>query len=406
MNSWTKFFSLILLIAWIGISSGQPEYEIIAISQAGESFSGGQAISSNGMFVAGFSDDDAFRWNSDGLIANLPDAPGRNFSEPQGIDDNGVMVGIGATTFFGSNPLPVIWGFDSVATLQLPNGQTIGRAYGINNSGMIVGSVNGGSLERAARFSASSAGSVINATLPNGGILTTAFGISDDGRAVGQGTDPTNAAVTKGFYIDEGDTVATDIGALTELGHNSAIAFGVSANGIITGSSSFNSGVNAQAFIWNENSGMQAIDLPPGASSSSGRAVNNEGWVVGNAGGATSLPFLYDGKQTYLLNDLITVGGAGWSLIDGTSNSALGIANNGTIVGRGLLNGQLTAFAMIRISVLLGDVNLDGAVNLLDVTPFVNRLAKGIFQAEADINQDGSVNLLDVQPFVDILAGN
>lgn len=55
--------------------------------------------------------------------------------------------------------------------------------------------------------------------------------------------------------------------------------------------------------------------------------------------------------------------------------------------------------------VLLGDVNLDGVVSLLDVAPFVNVLTSGMFQAEADVNQDGMVNLLDVAPFVEILTG-
>jgi hypothetical protein len=54
--------------------------------------------------------------------------------------------------------------------------------------------------------------------------------------------------------------------------------------------------------------------------------------------------------------------------------------------------------------VLLGDVNQDGLVNLLDIEPFVTLLTDGLFQAEADINQDGSVNLLDVGPFIDILS--
>lgn len=52
-----------------------------------------------------------------------------------------------------------------------------------------------------------------------------------------------------------------------------------------------------------------------------------------------------------------------------------------------------------------GDVNRDGLVNLLDVAPFVARLADGVYQDEADINQDGQVNLLDVNPFVKLLAG-
>ena len=54
---------------------------------------------------------------------------------------------------------------------------------------------------------------------------------------------------------------------------------------------------------------------------------------------------------------------------------------------------------------LLGDVNLDGSVDLLDVAPFVQILSSAGFQAEADINQDGMVNLLDVAPFVSLLSG-
>ena len=56
-------------------------------------------------------------------------------------------------------------------------------------------------------------------------------------------------------------------------------------------------------------------------------------------------------------------------------------------------------------SVLLGDVNMDGIVNLLDVQDFVDLLTNGDFQAEADINGDGFVNLNDVSLFVDLLVG-
>ena len=55
---------------------------------------------------------------------------------------------------------------------------------------------------------------------------------------------------------------------------------------------------------------------------------------------------------------------------------------------------------------LLGDINQDGSVDLLDVAPFVELLTNGQFQAEADINQDGVVDLLDVTPFVELLTGN
>ena len=55
--------------------------------------------------------------------------------------------------------------------------------------------------------------------------------------------------------------------------------------------------------------------------------------------------------------------------------------------------------------ILLGDVNCDGDVNLLDVAPFVNLISNSGFSEKADINEDGIVNLLDVQPFVALLSG-
>ena len=56
-------------------------------------------------------------------------------------------------------------------------------------------------------------------------------------------------------------------------------------------------------------------------------------------------------------------------------------------------------------AVLLGDVNMDGKVNLLDIDLFIEVLESGGYQFEADCNQDGTVNLLDVDPFIAILAG-
>ena len=58
-----------------------------------------------------------------------------------------------------------------------------------------------------------------------------------------------------------------------------------------------------------------------------------------------------------------------------------------------------------QTQVLLGDVNLDGMINLLDVDFFIDRLSTGTYQAEADCNQDGAINLLDIDPFIEILGG-
>ena len=54
---------------------------------------------------------------------------------------------------------------------------------------------------------------------------------------------------------------------------------------------------------------------------------------------------------------------------------------------------------------ILGDCDLDGDVDFLDINPFIGILATASFLAQADCNQDGVVNFLDINPFLEILAG-
>lgn len=68
-------------------------------------------------------------------------------------------------------------------------------------------------------------------------------------------------------------------------------------------------------------------------------------------------------------------------------------------------HGRINVGATIKaIAPLVGDINLDGQINLLDVAPFVELLQSGMFQNEGDINRDGVVDLLDVSGFVDLLS--
>ena len=70
-------------------------------------------------------------------------------------------------------------------------------------------------------------------------------------------------------------------------------------------------------------------------------------------------------------------------------------------------DGEVTGVDNVKLTVtaLLGDVNCDGDVNLLDVAPFVESITSGSFNPKADISQDGVVDLLDVSPFVELLTG-
>ena len=69
-------------------------------------------------------------------------------------------------------------------------------------------------------------------------------------------------------------------------------------------------------------------------------------------------------------------------------------------------DGNDIELTVVDNSFLLGDVNLDGTVDLLDIAPFVSLIASSGFQDEADINLDGAVDLLDIGPFVVLLVGN
>jgi len=55
--------------------------------------------------------------------------------------------------------------------------------------------------------------------------------------------------------------------------------------------------------------------------------------------------------------------------------------------------------------VMLGDVNLDGVVDFLDIAPFIEVLSSNGFQAEADIDLNLTVDFLDITPFINLLSG-
>ena len=66
-------------------------------------------------------------------------------------------------------------------------------------------------------------------------------------------------------------------------------------------------------------------------------------------------------------------------------------------------NIQIDSFELSPEKLLLGDVNCDGVVDLLDIEPFVDAITTGTFSVKSDVNEDQVVDLLDVAPFVAIL---
>ena len=349
-----RFIAITAALLWVAIVSAAtattPQYQIydIGVIDAGDDASQGFGVSHGGIAVGRSirtGGSQAFTWTLNGGIVGLPNLAGRSHAVSNSANDNGVVVGTAATTLFGSSRLPVIWQNGAVSQLPLPPGETLGDANSVNASSVAVGSVDGGSLQRGAIYSGGS-GTIITQTTANGSFFVTAFGINDSGRVVGQGIDPMNAARNVGIVYDIGQNMAFEVGALPGL--NGALAFGVSNTGYVVGSSMLNQG-SGLPFIWSDQGGMVAIPLASGTSQGSARAVNSAGWVVGNDSSAFSIPFLYDGTNTYRLADLIPPN-SGWDLSMNTSSSALGISENGIIVGTGVHNGETHAYAMVPVA--------------------------------------------------------
>src|SRR6266403_4326096 len=282
-----------------------PQYQIydIGVVDVGDTFSQGLGISPEGIAVGRSIRNDgshAFSWTLNGGIVGLPDLAGRSYCVSNSANDSGDVAGTAATTVFGSGRLPVIWQNGVVSQLPLPVGQTLGDANSVNASSVAVGSVNAGSDQRGVVYSGGIA-TIITQTATDGSYFLTAFGINDSGRIVGQGIDPAHAARNVGIVYDIGQNMAFDVGALP--GANGALAFGVSNNGYVVGSSMFNQG-SGMPFIWSDQSGIVGIPLASGTTLGQAQDVNSSGWVVGTDGGTFAVPFLYDGTNTYRLQDL------------------------------------------------------------------------------------------------------
>ena len=95
---------------------------------------------------------------------------------------------------------------------------------------------------------------------------------------------------------------------------------------------------------------------------------------------------------------------------NGTTSSPAticGFIDEGTFINNISSGVQLLAgrYSQTGASFLLGDVDCNGVVNLLDIQPFVDLITTGTFSLKADFNEDGTVDLLDLLPFIDLING-
>ena len=87
-------------------------------------------------------------------------------------------------------------------------------------------------------------------------------------------------------------------------------------------------------------------------------------------------------------------------LVEGIYNASLNITSNAS----SLLSFPITLVSTTEI--LLGDLNGDSIINVVDVVQLVN-IALGLYPeiTAADVNEDGVVNVLDVIQLVNLILG-
>ena len=156
----------------------------------------------------------------------------------------------------------------------------------------------------------------------------------------------------------------------------------------------------ASSELWNED--LISWSNAPGNDTNSGNGVTAAATPLGSF--ANQCQFLIQGAQISFsssaladfinsdTNDVVTI-----IFTDGSQiSSSIGYATKEN-------QKQHAPLLRLTLDVVLGDVNLDGSVDLLDVAAFIDRIQSGTYQIEADVNLDGEVDLLDVDPFVDLL---
>lgn len=116
---------------------------------------------------------------------------------------------------------------------------------------------------------------------------------------------------------------------------------------------------------------------------------------------------LLDVNEDPEIEDLRTISGV--SFVTGQRGRQSGFNDSGQLAFVAFFtDGTRGVFVSDVVAIddfIIGDVNGDGEIGFLDISPFISRLSSSSFQSEADVNQDGEVNFLDISPFIVLLSG-
>ena len=102
---------------------------------------------------------------------------------------------------------------------------------------------------------------------------------------------------------------------------------------------------------------------------------------------------------------------------DGSKEIGMGHLNRSSIIGKEfILNGSIIDTQTITIFPhdiiehnisfgMLGDINGDGFLNVLDVVLIVNQILSNEYYESSDLNSDDALNILDIVQLVNLILG-
>jgi len=373
MKNSTSLLAALLLVAGNGVvQAAAPKYTIIDLGQidpASAYATQGVNISASGIIVGRTLNGQtgasvAFTSQTPGgsltALSNTIAVPGgstlnRSYAIAYGANSSGIAAGTSYANGRLSGAVPVVWDSHGNATrLQLTAAAAnTGSVFDVNAAGTAVGGINSSNLRRAQVWDTSTGVASSVPLTAEGYFMANAVAINDSGLIAGQGVDPSNTArnVAMLYNLHTGANVEIPLAGLGNGGlSNGGLINDVSNSGFVTGVLTQNQGPLG-SFIWRSDLGTQLIPQLANSTDFKARSVNSNGWVVGSSSlGVNSMPWLYDGQNTYSLAELTA--GSGWDFMpsDGvlrTFASATGIADNGTFVGTGVFNGAAHGYAMV-----------------------------------------------------------